>query len=112
MSEDFCSFPTTVYFYGWTEPYLAADQLWALLCMRVQLAPSDQPHAQSAAVRFGGLGRRYVLVAFDDRSVGLLSHADGFRPLARGSPKAHRPFLGRDPPRLDAGHRLQLGNQV
>ena len=45
--------------------------------MRVQLADSDQPHAQSAAVRFGGLGRRYVLVAFDDHPVGLLSHADG-----------------------------------
>ena len=56
---------------------LAADQLWALLSMRVQLADSDQPHAQSAAVRFGGLGRRYILVAFDDRTVGLLSHADG-----------------------------------
>ena len=27
---------------------LAADQLWALLSMRVQLADSDQPHAQSA----------------------------------------------------------------
>jgi hypothetical protein len=56
---------------------LAADQLWALLSMRVQLADNDQPHAQSAAVRFGGLGRRYVLVAFDDRPAGLLSHADG-----------------------------------
>ena len=32
---------------------LAADQLWALLSMRVQLAVSDQPHGQSAAVRFG-----------------------------------------------------------
>src|SRR6202023_2471441 len=31
---------------------LAADQLWALLSMRVQLAVCDQPHAQSAAVRF------------------------------------------------------------
>jgi len=41
---------------------LAADQLWALLSMRVQLAVSDQPHVQSAAVRFGGLGRRYVLI--------------------------------------------------
>src|SRR5271165_1221688 len=51
---------------------LAADQLWALLSMRVQLAVSDQPHAQSAAVRFGGLGRRYVLVAFDDHPVGPL----------------------------------------
>jgi hypothetical protein len=30
--------------------------------MGVQLAVSDQPHAQSAAVRFGGLGRRYVLI--------------------------------------------------
>ena len=56
---------------------LAADQLWALLSMRVQLADSDQPHALSAAVRFGGLGRRYVLVVFDDRPIGLLSHADG-----------------------------------
>jgi hypothetical protein len=25
--------------------------------------------------------------------------------------KTHRPFLGRDPPRLDAGHRLQLGKE-
>ena len=56
---------------------LGADELWALLSMRVQLADSDQPHAQSAAVRFGGLGRRYILVVFDDRPVGLLSHADG-----------------------------------
>jgi hypothetical protein len=56
---------------------LAADHLWALLSMRVQLADSDQPHAQSAAVRFGGLGRRYILVVFDDRPEGLLSHADG-----------------------------------
>ena len=45
---------------------LAADQLWALLSMRVRLAISDQLQAQSAAVRFGGLGRRYVLVAFDN----------------------------------------------
>jgi hypothetical protein len=30
--------------------------------MRVQLADSDQPQAQSAAVRFGGLGRRYILI--------------------------------------------------
>jgi hypothetical protein len=30
--------------------------------MRVQLADSDQPQAQSAAVGFGGLGRRYILV--------------------------------------------------
>jgi hypothetical protein len=37
---------------------LAADQLWALLSTRVRLADSDQPQAQSAAVRFGGLGRR------------------------------------------------------
>src|ERR1700720_5010474 len=32
---------------------LAADQLWALLSMRVQFVDSDRPHAQSAAVRFG-----------------------------------------------------------
>ena len=38
---------------------LAADQLWALVSMRVQIANSDQLQAQSAAVRFGGLGRRY-----------------------------------------------------
>ena len=48
-----------------------------LLSMRVQFVDSDQPHTQSAAVRFGGLGRRYVLVVFEDRPVGLLSHADG-----------------------------------
>ena len=65
---------------------LDTEQLWALLSMRVQLADSDQPHALSAAVRFGGLGRRYILVVFDDRPVGLLSHADGsasFQRLAR-----------------------------
>ena len=90
---------------------LAADQLWALLSMHAQLADSDQPQAQSAAVRFDGLGRRYVLVVFDDRPEGLLSHADGSA-SARGSPKAHRPFLGRDPPRLDAGHRLQFGKEL
>jgi hypothetical protein len=66
---------------------LAADQLWALLSMRVQLANSDQLQAQSAAVRFGGLGRRYVLVAFNDRSVGLLSHADGSGLLPEARPK-------------------------
>ena len=66
---------------------LAADQLWALLSMRVQLVDSDQPHAQSAAVRFGGLGRRYILVAFDDRTVGLLSHADGSGLLPEARPK-------------------------
>ena len=56
---------------------LVADQVWALLSMRVQFVDSDHPHTQSAAVRFGGLGRRYVLVVFEDRPVGLLSHADG-----------------------------------
>ena len=65
----------------------AADQLWALLSMGVQLAVSDQPHAQSAAVRFGGLGRRYILVAFDDCPVGLLSHADGSGLLPEACPK-------------------------
>src|SRR5712671_4597725 len=34
---------------------LAADQLWALLSMRVPLVDGDQPHAQSAALRFAGL---------------------------------------------------------
>jgi hypothetical protein len=66
---------------------LAADQLWALLSMRVQLANSDQLQAQSAAVRFGGLCRRYVLVAFNDRPVGLLSHADGSGVLPEARPK-------------------------
>jgi hypothetical protein len=66
---------------------LAADQLWALLSMGVQIAVSDQPHAQSAAVRFGGLGRRYILVAFDDCPVGLLSHADGSGLLPEARPK-------------------------
>jgi hypothetical protein len=66
---------------------LAADQLWALLSMRVLLADSDQPHAQSAAVRFGGLGRRYVLVVFDDYPGGLLSHADGSGLLPEARPK-------------------------
>ena len=63
------------------------DQLWALLSMRVQLADSDQCHAQSAAVRFGGLGRRYILVVFDDRPEGLLSHADGSGLLPEARPK-------------------------
>ena len=66
---------------------LAADQLWALLSMRVQLADSDQSHAQSAAVRFGGLGRRYVLVVFADRPAGLLSHADGSGLFPEARPK-------------------------
>ena len=73
---------------------LAADQLWALLSMRVQLANSDQLQAQSAAVRFGGLGRRYVLVAFNDRLVGLLS-----TPMAQAScqrlAQSSQPFLGK-----------------
>ena len=59
----------------------------ALLSVRVQVAVSDQPHAQSAAVRFSGLGRRYVLVVFDDRPVGLLSHADGSGLLPDARPK-------------------------
>jgi hypothetical protein len=61
----FCSehFPGLADILDW----LAADQLWALLSIRIQLADIDQLQAQSAAVRFGGLGRRYVLVAFNDR---------------------------------------------
>ena len=66
---------------------LAADQVWALLSMRVQLVESDQPHAQSAALRFGGHGRRYVLVVFDDRPAGLLSHADGSGLFPEARPK-------------------------
>ena len=66
---------------------LDTDQLWALLSMRVQLALSDQPHAQSAAVRFGGLGRRYVLVVFADRPACLLSHADGSGLFPEARPK-------------------------
>jgi hypothetical protein len=66
---------------------LGADELWALLSLRVQLADSDQPHAQSAAVRFGGLGRRYILVVFDDRPTGILSHADGSGLFPEGRPK-------------------------
>src|SRR5260370_14105490 len=90
---------------------LAADQLWALLSMGVQLADSDQPHAQSAAVRFGG-PRSPLRPRRIRRSPRRSPIARRWiRPLARGSPKAHRPFLGRDPPRLDAGHRLQLGKE-
>ena len=66
---------------------LAAHQVWTLLSMRVQLADSNQPCAQSAAVRFGGLGRRYVLVIFADRPAGLLSHADGSGLFPEASPK-------------------------
>ena len=66
---------------------LAADQVWALLSMRVQFVDSDQPHAQSAALRFGGLGRRYALVVFDDRPAGLLSHADGSGLFPEARPK-------------------------
>jgi hypothetical protein len=55
--------------------------------MRVQFAESDRPHAQSAAVRFGDLGRRYVLVVFDDRPAGLLSHADGSGLFPEARPK-------------------------
>jgi len=66
---------------------LAAEQVWALLSMRVQLADSDQSHAQSAAVRFSGLGRDYVLVVFDDRPEGLLSHADGSGLFPEAHPK-------------------------
>ena len=94
---------------------LAADELWALLSMRVQLADSDQPHAQSAAVRFGGLGRRYVRRIRRSSPRSPIARR-WIRPLSRGSLEAHRPFLGRDPPRLDAGHQLKLGgtqcNQV
>ena len=65
---------------------LVADQVWALLSMRVQLAIVT-PHAQSAALRFGGLGRRYVLVVFADRPAGLLSHADGSGLFPEARPK-------------------------
>lgn len=65
---------------------LAADQLWALLSMRAQqLADIDQPHAQNAAIRFGGLGRRYVV--FADHPAGLLSHADGSGLFPEARPK-------------------------
>jgi hypothetical protein len=66
---------------------LAADQVWTLLSTRVQLADTDQPHAQSAAVRFGGLSRRYVLVVFDDSPLGLLAHADGSGLFPEARPK-------------------------
>jgi hypothetical protein len=75
--------------------------------MRVQLAASDQPHFQSAPVRFGGLGRRYVRRSPRRSPIACR----WVKPLARASPKAHRPFLGRDPPRLDAGHRIKLGKE-
>jgi hypothetical protein len=39
--------------------------------MRVQLAVSDQPHAQSAAVRFAGLGRRPKLTALSWEEIRL-----------------------------------------
>jgi hypothetical protein len=55
--------------------------------MRVQLADANQPHAQSAAVRFGDLGRRYLLVVFADRPAGLLSHADGSGLFSEARPK-------------------------
>ncbi len=55
--------------------------------MRVHFADSDRPHAQSAALRFGGLGRRYILVVFDDRPAGLLSHADGSGLFPEARPK-------------------------
>ena len=79
--------------------------------MRVPLADADQPHAQSAAVRFGGLGRRYVLVVFADCPAGLLSHADGSGLFPEARPSSP-PFPGRDPPRLDAGHQLKLKQHV
>jgi hypothetical protein len=60
---------------------------WPDAPSRHPLLAKAQPHAQSAAVRFGGLGRRYVLVAFDDRPVGLLSHADGSGLLPEARPK-------------------------
>ena len=66
---------------------LAADQLLALLSIRVQLADSDQLQAQSATVRFGGLGRGCVLVAFDDHPIGLLAHADKSGLFAEARPK-------------------------
>ncbi len=66
---------------------LAADQVWTLLSIRVQLADSDQPCAQSAALRFGGLGRRYALVVFEGHPAGLLSHADGSGLFPEARPK-------------------------
>ena len=89
---------------------LDTDQLWALLSMRVQLADSDQPHALSAAVRFGRprlpLHPRRIR-----RSARRSPIARRWlRPLSRGSSKAHRPFLGRAPPRLGAGYRFKLAN--
>jgi hypothetical protein len=66
---------------------LDTDELW-LSSLWASSSDSDQPHALSAAVRFGGLGRRYIFVVFNDRPVALLSHADGsasFQRLARSS---------------------------
>jgi hypothetical protein len=54
---------------------------------QLQAVSYNQAHAQSAAVRFGGLGRRYILVVFDDRPEGLLSHADGSGLLPEARPK-------------------------
>jgi hypothetical protein len=71
--------------------------------MRVQLADADQPHAQSAAVRFGALGRRYVLVAFADRP------GSGLFPEAR--PKLTELSWKRST-RLNAGHQPKLKQHV
>jgi hypothetical protein len=101
-SEDFPAFDIL--------DHLDTDQLWALLSMRVQLADSDHAHALSAAVRFGGLGCRYILVVFDDRPVGLLSHADGSGLFPEARLKLIALSWEENPPRLDAGYRFKLAN--
>src|SRR3984893_3849348 len=60
---------------SWTTSIPISSGLSSLCASSSPIVTS--PHALSAAVRFGGLGRRYILVVFDDRPVGLLSHADG-----------------------------------
>src|SRR6202171_3165498 len=88
---------------------LAADQLWALLSMRVQLTDSDQPHSCPKRRRPLWCPRSPLRPRRIRRSPRRSPIARRWiRPLARGSPKAHRPFLGRDPLALDAGHRFKF----
>ena len=67
---------------------LAADQLLgsALYARPARRIVTNLMH-KALPVRFGGLGRCYILVAFDDRPLGLLSHADGSGLFPEARPK-------------------------
>jgi hypothetical protein len=105
-SESFGNMPTRMSFLRTLSP--AQVEAFRILRCRSALWLSSLCASSSPLVTNLMPKRRRPLWWPRSHLVGLLSHADGSGLLPEALPKAHRPFLARDPPRLDAGHRLQF----